>query len=267
MKLIDIGQRADRPACGLCSTEIRDLRVRLGGKTVLEDVNMSFHCGEATVLIGRNGAGKSTLLKAMLGEIPSEGAVIFHAEGGGRFRRPIFGYVPQSLHLDMGSPVTTADLFAASLTRRPVWAASRKRRGGPVRSSLRERIEAALARTGAAELTDKPLGRLSGGELQRVLLAYALEPIPDILLLDEPVSGIDHAGMRDFYGLLSELRREHDLAIVMVSHDFALAASIADRVVFLDGRVICAGKPEEVFAHPAVVLAFGEVRPEEEACI
>ena len=249
--------RPDKPACGLCATEIQGLTVRRGGRTILEDIDLRFHCGEATVIIGRNGAGKSTLLKAMLGELPSRGAVVFHAEGGGRLRRPVFGYVPQSIGLDPGSPVTAADLFAASLSRRPVW--SRLARGeGP----LGKRIDAALAKTGAAELADKPIGRLSGGELQRVLLAYALEPLPDILLLDEPVSGIDHSGMRDFYDLLSALRRDHDLAIVMVSHDFALAAALADRIVFLDRRVVCSGPPAEVFAHPAVVEAFGEVRPE-----
>jgi zinc transport system ATP-binding protein len=255
MKLNDIGQRADRPACGLCSTEVRNLGVRRGGRAVLEGVDLRFRCGEATVLIGRNGAGKTTLLKAMLGEIRSEGEILFHAECGGRLRKPVFGYVPQSLQLDPGSPVTVSDLFAASLLRRPVWLPGARR--GEAATG------AALARSGAAHLAGKPLGRLSGGELQRVLLAYALEPVPDILLLDEPVSGIDHAGMREFYALLSALRKEHDLAIVMVSHDFDLAASLADRVVFLDGRVVCSGTPGEVFAHPAVIEAFGPVRLEE----
>jgi len=247
--------RPDRPACGLCATEIKGLTVRRGGRDILKDVSLSFHCGEATVLIGRNGAGKSTLLKAMLGELPSKGEVVFHAEGGGRLERPAFGYVPQSLHLDPGSPVTVADLFAASLYRRPVWL-----RRAPTSAS--GRIARALERTQAAHLADKPVGRLSGGELQRVLLAYALEPLPDILLLDEPISGVDRAGMRDFYELLSRLRRDHDLAIVMVSHDFDLAAALADRVVYLDGGVVCAGPPAEVFAHPAVVEAFGEIMPE-----
>ncbi|MBL8967464.1 MAG: metal ABC transporter ATP-binding protein [Spirochaetaceae bacterium] len=252
--------RTDRPACGRCGTSVEGLSVRRGGRLVLNEVSLNFHCGEATVIIGRNGAGKSTLLKALLGLVPHSGRVRHSAAGrSGRgplgrnaAGRPVFGYVPQGAHLDHESPTTVADLFASALSRRPLWLGRA--------AALDRRIEEALAVTGAGGLSGSRLGALSGGELQRVLLAFALEPMPDVLLLDEPVSGVDHAGMRDFYALLSRLRREHDLAIVMVSHDFDLAASIADRIVFLDGRVVCSGPPEEVFAHPAVVEAFGEIK-------
>jgi zinc transport system ATP-binding protein len=113
-----------------------------------------------------------------------------------------------------------------------------------------------LRRTGADELIDRRVGTLSGGELQRVLLGLALTPIPNILVLDEPMSGVDHSGREQFYELLSKLRREYDFAVLLVSHDLATLARFADRMVFLDHRIVCEGTPAEVLRDPRVREAF-----------
>ena len=212
-------------------------------------MNLHAHCGELTAVIGRNGAGKSTLLKAILGEIPCEGRVTFSGHSGSPVSgRPRVGYVPQSLNLDPGSPATVYDLALAFTSGWPAFL--------PRRRKEEERLREHFARFDADALLDKLVGRLSGGELQRVLLAVATRPHPDLLILDEPVSGVDNEGLRRFYEMLEQLRRTDDMVILLVSHDLDYVSRHADRVVLLDRSVQAAGTPEQVFSSPAFAAAF-----------
>ena len=223
--------------------------VTLGGATILEGVTATVPRSSATAIIGPNGAGKTTLLRAILGEIPHHGALRHsHVGDDSPMNHPRTGYVPQKLDLDPAAPATVADIMAAAGSRRPVWLGCSRRE--------RERIRERLAVTGADGLLDRRLGALSGGELQRVLLALALAPLPDLLLLDEPVAGVDRAGTGQFYTLLSRLRREYDLSILLVSHDLAEIAPVADRMIFLNRRVLADGTPAAVLADPLVRRTF-----------
>ena len=235
--------------CGLHCLKIEHITVRAGDALLLEDVNLHAHCGELTAVIGRNGAGKSTLLKAILGEIPCEGRVTFSGHSGSPVSgRPRVGYVPQSLNLDPGSPATVYDLALAFTSGWPAFL--------PRRRKEEERLREHFARFDADALLDKLVGRLSGGELQRVLLAVATRPHPDLLILDEPVSGVDNEGLRRFYEMLEQLRRTDDMVILLVSHDLDYVSRHADRVVLLDRSVQAAGTPEQVFSSPAFTAAF-----------
>ena len=235
--------------CGLHCLKIEHITVRAGDALLLEDVNLHAHCGELTAVIGRNGAGKSTLLKAILWEIPCEGRVTFSGHSGSPVSgRPRVGYVPQSLNLDPGSPATVYDLALAFTSGWPAFL--------PRRRKEEERLREHFARFDADALLDKLVGRLSGGELQRVLLAVATRPHPDLLILDEPVSGVDNEGLRRFYEMLEQLRRTDDMVILLVSHDLDYVSRHADRVVLLDRSVQAAGTPEQVFSSPAFAAAF-----------
>ncbi len=234
--------------CGLHCLKINHITVHLGGTTPVRDVSLHAHCGEITAVIGRNGAGKSTLFRAILGELPHEGEVVFSGHGGlPTKRRPRIGYVPQSLNVDRSSPATVLDMALAYTTRRPmIFPPSRR---------VKRELTAHFARFAADGLLDKPVGRLSGGELQRVLLALATKPHPDMLLLDEPVSGVDNAGLRVFYDLLDRLKQE-DMVILLISHDLAYVQQHADRVVLLDGAVVASGTPQAVAGSTAFRQAF-----------
>ncbi len=239
--------------CRLHCLKICNIGVSAGGKVLLDGVDLHAHCGEMTALIGRNGAGKSTLLRAILGEIPHRGTVEFSGHGGEpvKGQRPRIGYVPQSLQLDRHSPATVYDMLLSYTGSYPVFL--------PRRRSIVAKLTAHLARFDAAALLDTPIGQLSGGELQRVLLAAATMPVPDLLILDEPVSGVDHNGLREFYRLVEELKATEDLVILLVSHDLSYVRQHADRVVLLDKTVREAGTPEAVFSSAAFAEVFGEV--------
>ena len=234
--------------CGLHCLKIEHITVRASGQALVEDVSLHAHCGEITAIIGRNGAGKSTLFKAILGEIPHEGEVVFTGHNGTPSkRRPRIGYVPQSLNIDGGNPASVLDIAVAYTSRWPAFL--------PVPTRVRARLKKHFARFDAADLLDKQAGRLSGGEWQRVLLAIATHPHPDMLVLDEPVSGVDTAGLSKFYDLLEQLRRE-DMVILIISHDLEFVRTHADRVVLLDGKVLAKGAPVDVFASEAFAAAF-----------
>lgn len=235
--------------CGLCCTKIENFGVTRGGTEIIREVNLHVHCGELTALIGPNGGGKSTLLRAILGEIPHTGELKFTNPEGTRYNRPLLGYVPQRLEFDTGSPIGVLDLFLAGQTRMPVWLFRPRR--------LRQHILECLGRVEAGHLIARRLGDLSGGELQRVLLALALDPIPDLLLLDEPVSGIDQQGMELFYNLVSDIRSRYDLSIILVSHDLPAVSRYADRIVVLNKTVRCSGTPAEVLAGKTTDQVFG----------
>ena len=230
-----------------CCLKVQNVSVKIGGDKILRDVNLHVHCGQMVALIGPNGAGKSTLLKALLGEREFDGNIIFSVPGSRRAKARI-GYVPQSPNFDPGDPVSVADLFTCCLSRRPAFLGASKKD--------RELIEECLERVHGEELIDKRVGTLSGGELQRVLLALALEPMPNILILDEPLSGVDIEGQTGLMDMLDEIRRDYDLSILMTTHDFSMLGRYADRVVLIDHEVKCQGTPEEVLESPEFRAAF-----------
>lgn len=233
----------------LCCTKIENFGVTIGKNEIFKDVNLHIHCGELTALIGPNGAGKSTLLKAILGEINHEGKLHYVDAKGKHTGNPVIGYVPQYLNFDLSTPTSVMDVFMACLSNKPTWLFSGKK--------IRSHVLQNLKRVKAEHLIDRRIGALSGGELQRVLLALALDPVPDLLLLDEPVSGVDQNGLALFYEIVSEIRKSNDLAIILISHDLNLVAKHADRVVLLNKTVVCNGSPQDVFHDERTKKIFG----------
>ena len=225
-------------SCGhACCLRVENLSVQIGSDQILKDVNLHVHCGEMVALIGPNGAGKSTFLKAVLGQREYQGVIAF-SQPGQRSKKPRIGYVPQSPAFDPGDPVSVADLFACCMSRRPAFLG--------LSESMRELVLECLERVHGTDLIDKRVGTLSGGELQRVLLALALEPLPNILILDEPLSGVDIEGMENLMDMLDEIRREYDLSILMTTHDFSMLRRYADQVVLIDHTVLIQGSPDTV---------------------
>ena len=241
-----------------CCLKLEGLSVRLQGDSILEDVSFHLHCGEIVALIGPNGAGKSSLFRSILGQMPYKGNITFAPAGGPAIRladgtvtggkRPLVGYVPQAPSFDRGDPVSVLDFFTAATAKWPVWL--------PVSKKHREQAAACLARVHGEDLLDKPMGALSGGQLQRVLLALALEPVPHILILDEPLSGVDIEGEHQLLEMLDELRTQYDLSIFLSTHDFATLGQFADKVILLNKKVLRAGPPDEVLSSPEFYETF-----------
>lgn len=243
-------------SCGLCRVNISNLSVHDGKEIIIQDVNMEFHCGELTALIGKNGSGKTTLVKALLGERPYSGKITYLNHEDGSIKKLTIGYVPQQLSFDKSTPVSVLDFVVASISNRPVWLGHKKN----IRTSIKERLDD----FSAGHLIDRTLGDLSGGELQRVLLAIAIDPLPDLLILDEPVSGVDITGLDTFYKKVAELRHKYHMAILLVSHDLSLIKSYADRIVLMDKTVIAQGTPDEVYETKAFRDIFGYTLKEAE---
>ena len=235
--------------CGdSCCLKLNQVSVKIGSDHILKDVTLHVHCGELVALIGPNGAGKSTILKAILGQREYEGIITFSAPGMRHRKMPRIGYVPQSPTFDPGDPVTVSDLFACCQSRWPAFLGAKQ--------DEREKVLECLDRVHGRDLIDKRVGTLSGGELQRVLLALALEPLPNILILDEPLSGVDVEGMETLMDMLDEIRQTYDLSILMTTHDFEMLPRYADQVVLIDHRVLCQGTPEDVLESPEFRQVF-----------
>ena len=215
--------------------EISDLTVQRDGRRLLDDVSLTVARGSAHLLVGPNGAGKSTLLTAVLGGVDFTGTIRFHWRGSGRI-----GYVPQSFTVDRTLPVTVAEFLALARQRRPICLG--------IGRTLRRRIEALLERVGLAGFAARLLSQLSGGELQRVLLANAIDPLPELLLLDEPASGLDETAVVRFEDVLRDLKRSADTTLFMVSHDLGQVRRLGDDVTLLDRSVRRTGAPAKVLA-------------------
>lgn len=234
--------------CGhSCCLRIQDMSIRIGNNTILNNINLHVHCGEMLALIGPNGAGKSTLLKAILGQQDYSGIISFSVPGQ-RHRKPTIGYVPQSPTFDPGDPFSVADLFACCMSKRPAFLG--------LSAKMRTTVAECLERVDALDLIDKRVGALSGGELQRVLLALALEPIPNILILDEPLSGVDVEGMHVLMSMLDQIRKEYDLSILMTTHDFTTMEQYMDHVVLIDQEILCQGSPADVLSSEEFQAVF-----------
>lgn len=211
----------------------RALAVARSGRTILSDVDLDIAAGEIVTIIGPNGAGKTTLVRALLGlERLDEGEVQ-------RRRGLTIGYVPQRFDIDRTLPMTVARFLAL---------------GEGARGN---RIAAVLEEVGASRVANQQLGELSGGELQRVLLARALLNDPDLLVLDEPVRGVDYVGEAELYTLIGKLRDARGLGVLLISHDLHIVMGKSDRVICLNRHVCCSGVPETVAQHPEYVRLFG----------
>lgn len=210
--------------------EIKNLGVCLRKIDILKEVNCSIPAGQTTAIIGPNGAGKTTLLLAILGLVPYTGSIHFNLLTKGR---SVIGYVPQRLELDRGLPCTVEDLMTASICQKALWLGKKKK--------IKEQVRLGLERVGAEGLKNRFIGKLSGGELQRILLAMALEGDPSILLLDEPTAGIDAPGEQLFCDLLSDIQNQADLTVVLISHDLSVVSNHAQHVICLNKTVRCSG--------------------------
>lgn len=240
-----------KTCCGLHCTKIENISVKIDNEQIIKDVSMDVHCGELTMIIGRNGAGKSTLLKALLNEVPHTGKVEFFDMKENKSKKIKIGYVPQSLNIERNMPTTVYDMFASYISNKPVCFRKDK--------ELYENIKERLKVFGAEKLIDNMVGNLSGGELQRILLSIATTPIPNLLILDEPVSGVDTNGTRDFYETLVKLKDKYDMSIILVSHDLDLVKKFADKVVLLDKEIVAMGTQAEVFNSKEFKERFGEI--------
>jgi len=211
----------------------RDIDVEIGLKKILDGARLEISAGEIVTLIGPNGAGKTTLVKVILGLLnPTRGVVECKPD----LR---IGYVPQQFSIDPLIPLNVYRLMTLTV------------------NATRDQVLQALAITGASGLIDQPVSSLSGGEQQRVLLARALLREPDLLILDEPVQGVDFSGQVALYQLISDIRQQRGCAIMMISHDLHIVMAQSDRVICLNAHVCCEGHPQDVGNNPEYVKMFG----------
>lgn len=240
--------------CGFHCIKVNHLGVSFGDQVVLSDVNLHIHCGSLNAVIGKNGAGKSTLVRAMLNNIEHTGSIEFRDTKNGQMKRLKIGYVPQSVNIEKNTPVSVYDLLAGFESRYPVFL--------PKSRKVYERMKKSLRIFEAEDLIDKQVCNLSGGQLQRVLLSLAIMDEPNLLLLDEPVSGIDKNGMELFFGTMDYLKKHYDLAIILISHDLDYVAKYADHVVLLNQTVLKQGTVREVYGSPEFEEVFSAGKDE-----
>jgi len=217
--------------------EASGIDVSFAGRRVLSKGEARVGVGEIVTLIGPNGAGKTTMARVMLGLLkPDQGKIS---------RRPALriGYMPQNLNIDPALPISVKRFLSLGLSR------------ADIGHGLRH---AALKECGVDHVADSPIQKISGGEMQRVLLARALLRSPDLLVLDEPVQGVDLGGQAELYALIRGIRDKRGCGVLMVSHDLHMVMAATDHVICLNQHVCCAGHPETVSRHPEFVALFGE---------
>jgi zinc transport system ATP-binding protein len=212
---------------------VEQVRLSLGGHLVLDGVDLTVVAGRIVTVVGPNGAGKSTLLKVALGLVPPESGAVRRADV------PV-AYVPQRLTVDRTLPLSVRRFLAMAAPRADT-----------------AEMEAALGQVTAGHVLARQVSELSGGELQRVLLARALLRRPRLLALDEPVGGVDMTGQAELYDLIARLAHEQGCGVLMVSHDLHVVMAATDEVVCLNRHVCCAGHPEAVSRHPEYLALFG----------
>ncbi len=203
------------------------------GRQILQDISLTVARGETVTVVGPNGAGKTTLLRVLLGLIsPTSGRVT---------SKPHLriGYLPQKIHIDPVLPLSVNRIM--TLTG----------------SFTQEQIQAALEETGVSHLNGQSVFNLSGGEFQRMMLARALLRNPELLVLDEPVQGVDYLGEAELYELIANIRKKYSCSVLMISHDLHVVMSSTDRVICIDQHVCCQGKPQYVCNHTEFQRLFG----------
>lgn len=233
---------------------IRNLRVARGNKLILNDLSCDLANGQISALVGLNGCGKSTLLRTLVGEFPFTGTIKFACGEDHTHPRPDHvGYVPQKLQAEGAFPLTVRDLIGITHQKTPLIFG--------VSKNVIAKIMPVLERVGVQSRLDVPLEGLSGGQMQRVLLALALEPMPELLLLDEPAAGIDFKDQQSFYDLIREINEESGVTTVLVSHDLATVRKLAHQVLCLrNGRIVKEGRPADVLTSDAIEATFHGVR-------
>lgn len=230
---------------------VRDLRVTLGGLPVLRGVNLSVPKGELVALIGPNGSGKTTLLRAILGlQTIDSGEIRIFDQPLSPATLARVGYVPQKLELDRSFVLSVREFMALRLpaTKGWLWRSHR---------TIDAALLPSISGLGIESLLDRPIARLSGGQLQRVLIAWSLLRNPEILLLDEPTAGVDTPGERSFYDMIEAVHRQRQMTIVLVSHDLSMVFRYARWVFALNGVVCCEGTPEKIIQDDSLKKAYG----------
>ena len=229
--------------------KVSQLSVVLNNHQLLEDISFTVNAGDTVAIIGPNGAGKSILLKTILRLIPKKsGTIEIFGQNHERYAHvaPLISYIPQHLNFEDNFPLTVMGLFMLK---------SRRRLG----SSREERTRATelLTEVGMSGFNQAPLSSLSGGQLQRVLIAYSLMDSPRIIFMDEPVSGIDTKGQETVYNLLTRLQAQHHLTLVLVSHELDIVLRFADQVVCLNQKLYCVGAPHHVLSNEVLEKMYG----------
>jgi len=232
---------------------VENLCVKLNHHHLIENITFSVEEGSIVAIIGPNGAGKTTLIKAILGLIPCiAGSVLLFGQPLKRNSLAKVGYVPQRLEFDRTFPLTVSELL--SFTVPPIYSLPFHRK-----REEKQYIDKLLEVVGAHDLADRSIGKLSGGELQRVMIAKAIVNNPKIIFLDEPASGVDIEGQERFYDLIRRLNREKGLTVILISHDLNIVYRFADNVLCLNRRLICSGKPAEALTDEVIKSVYGEM--------
>ena len=233
---------------------VENLCVKADNRHLIENITFSVEEGRIAAIIGPNGAGKTTLIKAIIGLVPYQtGSVSL-------FGRPFrhknshikVGYVPQKLEFDRTFPLTVSELLGFSVP--PIYSFPFHRKGKEKRY-----IDRLLQTVGARDLRDRNIGSLSGGELQRVMIARAIINEPGILFLDEAASGVDIEGQERFYDLVRRLNKEKGLTVILISHDLNVVYRFADDVLCLNRRLVCTGSPENTLTNEVIKTVYGEM--------
>jgi zinc transport system ATP-binding protein len=232
--------------------KVKNLNVELEGEKIIENLAFEVKKGDVLTILGPNGAGKTILLKTLLGLLPYRGEI--HWMPGIKI-----GYVPQRLPFIKETPMSVGEFFELKgASKKEI----RTRPGlvgqNPV-SSLRSEIEETLNSVGFEEnFLNKNIGELSSGQFQRILIAWALIGSPDVLLFDEPTTGVDIGGEETIYGLLAKLNKERNLTILLVTHDLSVVYKFSDYVICLNKCPICQGSPKEVLIPGTLRKLYGE---------
>jgi zinc/manganese transport system ATP-binding protein len=235
-----------------------DAAVQVNGRTVWSGVDVGVRRGEFVAVLGPNGAGKSTMIKTILGLVPLTAGYLSVLGAAPGVQNRVIGYVPQRRSFDAEVRIRGVDLVRLGLTG-PRW-------GVPVPFAPRwsvkarheaERVEQVIALVGAADYADRPIGELSGGEQQRLLIAQALAARPRLLLLDEPAAGMNPNETHEITELIGRLRDERKVTILLIEHDMHVVEGISDRVIALDhGEKVTEGTFDHCATHPAVVESY-----------
>jgi zinc transport system ATP-binding protein len=214
--------------------DVKNLRVTLDGDPILADLSFSVEEGETLVILGPNGAGKTVLLKALLGLVDYGGVIEWRA--GVKI-----GYVPQRVMLEKNTPITVADFFAL------------KHVGA-------ERAAEMLRQVNLVDpaILEKSIAKISSGQFQRVLIGWALVNDPEVLLFDEPTTGIDLGGQETIYSLLEKTKEARDLTILLVTHELEVVSGHADKALCLNKKTFCYGAPTSILTPERLQEIYGE---------